>query len=151
VGTALAPQVVVRAQGTLKRTAPAVRERTLVATSAPAFRDGTQRANACRVLLGLVGASDRWTPTGPAPAARIALDGDAGPDARRILQACWAIWEGTSTLALNELLQLEPRHLEALGELLAAMARGPAAIDAWLARWEPLSASPRASLLHGSS
>ncbi|MGH7288128.1 MAG: hypothetical protein ACREI8_08955, partial [Myxococcota bacterium] len=78
----------------MKPIAPALRERTLLVTSAPSFRDGTQRANACRALLGLVGASDRWTPTGPAPAARIAPDRDAGPDGRLILHACWAIWEG---------------------------------------------------------
>ena len=100
------------------------------------FRDGPQRANTCRRLLDLVDASDRWTPNGPTPEARVAPAAECGPDAQRLLAACWAIWEGSSTLALNELLLLEPRRLEAVGELLAAMARGSGAIDAWLARWE---------------
>jgi hypothetical protein len=113
-----------------------VRKRALLITGVPSFRDGSQRANTCRRLLDLVDAADRWTPTGPAPEARAALDRAAGPDAQRILAACWAIWEGSSTLGVNELLLLEPQRLEAVGELLAAIARGAAAIDAWLARWE---------------
>lgn len=117
-----------------------------VTASPPAFRDRSQRANTCKALLGLVDARDRWTPTGPAPEARAALDRAAGTDAQRLLAACWAIWEGSSTLALNELLLLAPRRLEAVGELLAAMAHGATAIDAWLARWEPLETPPRAQL-----
>lgn len=106
------------------------------------FRDGVQRAKACQALLGMVGASRCWTPTGPAPQARAAPPRDLGPDAERLLAACWAIWEGGSTLALSDLLLLEPRHLEAVGELLVAMARGSRAIDDWLARWEPCESPP---------
>jgi hypothetical protein len=123
-----------------------VQKRALLIPRTPPFRDGSQRASACQLLLGLVGAAERWTPTGPAQEARAAFDHTAGPDAQRMLAACWAIWEGSSTLGLNELLLLEPRRLEAVGELLAAMARGSTAIDAWLARWEPLGAPPRALL-----
>lgn len=118
-----------------------MRKRALVIPCVAPFRDGPQRANACRRLLDLVDASDRWTPHGPTPEARVAPLAECGPDAQRLLAACWAIWEGSSTLALNELLLLEPRRLEAVGELITAMARGAAAIDAWLARWEPAAAA----------
>ena len=120
-----------------------MQKRALVIPRTPPFRDGAQRANACQLLLGLVGAAERWTPNGPAPEARAAFDHTACPDAQRLLTACWAIWEGCSTLGLNELLLLEPRRLEAVGELLCAMARGSTAIDAWLARWEPLGKPAR--------
>ena len=113
------------------------------------FRDGSQRARACQALLGLVGVSERWTPAGPAPEARAVPSRTADPDAQRILEACWALWEGSSTLALNELLALRPRHLEAVGELLSAMGLGPPAIDAWFARWEPLGVPPRTTS-HGA-
>ena len=119
--------------------------RTPLAASPAHFRDGGQRARACQVLLGLVGSSERWTPAGPAPEARVAPTRDADPDAQRILEACWALWEGSSTLTLNELLLLAPRRLEAVGELLSAVALGPAAVDAWFARWEPLGVLPRSS------
>jgi hypothetical protein len=95
--------------------------------------------------LALVDAAERWTPTGPALAAR---EAPSDPDVRRILAACWALWEGCSTLSLDELLLLRPSLLEAVGELIAALARGPAAVDAWLARFEPAqgsSASPTPS------
>ena len=101
------------------------------------FQRGAQRARVCRALLARVGAAECWTPTGPALAARAAPSRSSEPDTQRILAACWALWEGCSTLSLNELLLLDPSHLEATGELIAALARGPAAVDDWLARFEP--------------
>jgi hypothetical protein len=47
-----------------------VRKRAGVISSAPPFRDGSQRASTCRRLLELVDASERWTPTGPAPSGQ---------------------------------------------------------------------------------
>jgi hypothetical protein len=106
------------------------------------FTSGTQRARVCLALLALVGASERWTPAGPAPGARVSPPRSGDPDAPRLLAACWAIWEGCSTLTLDELLLLRPQRLEAVGELLAALPRGSAAIDGWLSRYESLPASP---------
>jgi hypothetical protein len=100
------------------------------------FTSGTQRARVCLALLALVDATDRWTANGPAPDARVAPPRSSDPDASRLLAACWAIWEGCSTLTLDELLLLSPPRLEAVGELFAALARGSAAIDSWLARYE---------------
>ena len=106
------------------------------------FHRGAQRARVCCALLARVGAAECWTPTGPALAARVAPSRGSEPDTQRILAACWALWEGCSTLSLNELLLLDPSHLEATGELIAALARGPAAVDDWLARFEPAQGSP---------
>jgi hypothetical protein len=106
------------------------------------FTSGTQRARVCLALLALVDATERWTPQGPAPDARVAPPRSGDPDAPRLLAACWAIWEGCSTLTLDELLLLRPQRLEAVGELLAALARGSAAIDGWLVRYESVPASP---------
>jgi len=107
-----------------------------------AFGSGLQRAGVCRALLALVDAGDSWTMTGPAPSSRLAPSRPADPDTRTMLAACWAVWEGSSTLSLHELLRLSPPRLEAVGELLAAIARGPAAIDAWLQRYPPAQDSP---------
>jgi hypothetical protein len=106
------------------------------------FTSGTQRARVCLALLALVDATERWTRNGPAPGARVAPPRSADPDAGRLLAACWAIWEGCSTLTLDELLLLSTPRLEAVGELLAALARGSAAIDAWLARYEGVPGPP---------
>jgi hypothetical protein len=73
-------------------------------------------ARVCLGLLALVDAADCWMPTGPAP--------------------------GVHPLSLRGLLLLSPPRLEAVGELLAAIARGPAAIDAWLERYPPAQHSP---------
>jgi hypothetical protein len=99
------------------------------------FASGTQRARVCLTLLALVDATERWTANGPAPGARVVPPRSADPDAGRLLAACWAIWEGCSTLTLDELLGLSPARLEAVGELLAALARGSPEIDAWLVRY----------------
>jgi len=101
----------------------------------PAFGSGQQRARVCFTLLALVDGADQWTPAGPAPAARITPSRNVDPDARAMLAACWAIWDGCSTLSLNEVLLLSPPRLEAVGELIAAIARGANAIDGWLARY----------------
>jgi hypothetical protein len=91
--------------------------------------------------LALVDAGERWTPTGPALAARVAPARGEAPDVQRILATCWALWEGCSTLPLSELLLLRPPQLEAVGELIAALARGAVAVDAWLVRYEGAQAS----------
>ena len=106
------------------------------------FQSGHQRARVCRALLSLVDAAEAWTPTGPALSARAAPPRGVEPDVRRILAACWALWDGCSTLPLSELLLLRPSLLEAVGELIAALARGTVAVDAWLARFEPAQGSP---------
>lgn len=123
-------------------------ERVLVQPADPAtsFTSGTQRARVCLALLALVDATERWTRSGPAPGARVSPPRSGDPDAPRLLAACWAIWEGCSTLTLDELLLLRPQRLEAVGELLAALPRGSAAIDGWLARYErPASPTLRAA------
>lgn len=107
-----------------------------------AFSSGLQRAGVCRALLAMVDAGDSWTMTGPAPSSRLAPSRPADPDTRTMLAACWAVWEGSSTLSLHELLRLSSPRLEAVGELLAAIARGPAAIDAWLERYPPAQDPP---------
>ena len=106
------------------------------------FQSGLQRARVCCALLALVDAADCWTPAGPALAARAAPSRKAEPDVQRMLALCWALWEGCSTLALSELLLLRPPRLEAVGELLAALARGGPAVEAWLERFEPAQGSP---------
>ena len=106
------------------------------------FQSGHQRARVCRALLSLVDAAEAWTPTGPALSARAAPPRGVEPDVRRILAACWALWDGCSTLPLSELLLLRPSLLEAVGELIAALARGAIAVDVWLARFEPAQGSP---------
>ena len=104
-----------------------------------------QRARVCRALLALADAAECWTPTGPALAAR-ALPRGAEPDVQRTLAACWALWEGSSTLSFSELLLLRPPMLEAMGELIASLARGGVAVDAWLARFEPARSTATGNL-----
>jgi len=116
---------------------------------AASFDSGLQRARVCRALLGLVDAAERWTPAGPATDARVSPARSQDPDAPRLLAACWALWEGSSTLTLSELLRLSPPRLEAVGELLAALARGPLAVEAWLERFEPVTTPPRSALRSG--
>lgn len=100
------------------------------------FRDCDQAARVCRTLLARVGLERHWSLGGPLPEARLAPPNGANSDERRLLEACWALWERTSTLSLDQLLRLAPDHLETLGELIAALARGTEAIDGWVERAE---------------
>ena len=98
------------------------------------FCDREQAARVCRTLLARVGLERSWSLAGPSPEARLAPPKGADSDERRLLEACWTLWERTSTLSLDQILRLAPGHLEALGELIAALARGSDAIDGWVER-----------------
>ena len=98
------------------------------------FRDREQAARVCRTLLARVGLERHGSLAGPSPEARRAPPSGANSDAGRLLEACWTLWERTSTLSLDQLLRLAPAHLEALGELIAALALGAEAIDGWVER-----------------
>lgn len=98
------------------------------------FRNREQTARVCRTLLARVGREQCWPPGGPSNEARLVPPNSSNSDERRLLEACWTLWESTTTLSLAQLLRLEPAHLEVLGELIAALARGPDAIDDWVER-----------------
>jgi hypothetical protein len=99
----------------------------------PRFRDREQAALVCRALLASAGLAHGWTRTGPRPDA-MALSCSSPTAVRRLSAACWSIWEGCTTLGFDEILAMEPEHLELVGELLSALARGPEAVDGWLHR-----------------
>jgi hypothetical protein len=103
------------------------------------FRDREQAALVCRVLLGSAGLAHGWTRTGPRPDA-LALSCTSSAAVRRLSAACWAIWEGCTTLGFDEILAMEAEHLDLLGELLSALARGPDEVDAWLHRRRAIDA-----------
>ena len=115
------------------------------------FRDREQAARVCRTLLARVGLERQWSLGGPSPEARRAPPNSADADQRRLLETCWTLWERTSTLSLDQLLRLEPAHLEALGELIAALAQGAEAIDDWVARADRGAAGSLPGLMPASA
>lgn len=103
-------------------------------TPHPPFRDREQAARVCRTLLARVGLERHWSLGRPSPEALLAPPNGVDSDEGRLLDVCWTLWERTSTLSLDQLLRLEPAHLEAVGELITALARGAEAIDGWVER-----------------
>jgi hypothetical protein len=103
------------------------------------YRDEAQHAAVCRALLTRVGLGDLWTDTGPTPRALELLAEDGGglsSGERTLLLAAFALWNNHRGLRFTELLRhLDDDNLKTIGELLAAIARGPEGIDAWLADW----------------
>jgi hypothetical protein len=80
---------------------------------------------------------DLWSEDGPSPEG-LAFRNRArelSPDSRLLLMAAWAFWNGTQSVTLADLLELDSEHLCVVGELLAALTRGPREIDGWLAHW----------------
>jgi hypothetical protein len=108
------------------------------------FRDEAQHAAVCRALLARVDLGDLWTDAGPTARALALLAEDGGglsSGERTLLLAAFALWNNHRELRFAELLRhLDDDNLKTIGELLAAISRGPDAIDAWLADWsEPLT------------
>jgi hypothetical protein len=102
------------------------------------FRDVRQRARVCRALLARVHLEDLWSEYGPSVEGlglRHDGSGRLAPDASLLLGTAWALWNGTRSLTLADLLDLDGEHLCVVGELLAAMSRGPHEVDGWLAQW----------------
>jgi hypothetical protein len=99
------------------------------------FRDGEQLARVCQAILAPVGLEELWSGDGPRPESlgyrRKDLD-DQPRDRRLLLMIAWAIWSRSQALSLADLLDLEDEQLRIVGELLAALSRGPDGIDSWL-------------------
>lgn len=100
------------------------------------FRDDQQAALAIRALLGLVGLERLWTIYGPTSSATTLLDprtGELTAKEHLILQCAWAIWDGSGTVRLADVIQeLDDDATGALLLLVLALKTGPSAVDEWL-------------------
>ncbi len=103
------------------------------------FRDDRQRARVCQALCALVGFPTFWTDAGPSPRVKELLEADGGPlshGEKVMVFVAWALWNSRGGLTIAELVDtLDRENLTAIGELLSALANGPAALDAWLAEY----------------
>ena len=100
------------------------------------FRDDRQISAVAQVLLARVNHPEWWTPNGPTHEACELLETGAGTlsaGERALLYLAFTLWNGWEAGRMRELLSLDAGNLAAAGELLAALARGPRAVDAWLA------------------
>ncbi|MFQ5466653.1 MAG: hypothetical protein ACE5DS_00815 [Kiloniellaceae bacterium] len=102
------------------------------------FRDTAQQAATCRALLALAGlpAVELWTDQGPTDAAlRLFVEGGDAlyPGGRVLLGLAISLHtEGGGEPLGDAFEHLTPEHLVALSGLLAALAEGHDAVDAWL-------------------
>jgi len=99
------------------------------------FRDDVQRARVCSVLLGKTDLRGLWTKLGPTEQARALLVQGAGTlttEKRTLFLLSWEIWRERTDLSFHDLRSLSKKRLYLVGSLLAAMARGPDQVDAWL-------------------
>ncbi len=101
------------------------------------FRDDSQLASACRVLLAMVRLERLWNDHGPTSEATDLLEADGGPlssGERVMLLAAWAFWNGAGGLTIAEVLErLDGESVEALCFLVMASKCGADAVDDWLA------------------
>jgi len=100
------------------------------------FRNDEQLAVVCQALVTRVGLASLWTPEGPAERAKELLKQEGGPlshGEKVMLFLAWSFCNGHGGLTVAELVDtLDKGNLTAVGELLVALAEGPAAVDAWL-------------------
>ena len=100
-----------------------------------------QLAGACQVLSGAAGFADLWTLDGPTDVAEGVRDAMRTAAARAagvadwealLVRLAWDVWDGSGRVTAAELLSLSGPLLETVGTLLAAMGKGPRAVDEWL-------------------
>lgn len=112
------------------------------------FRDDHQRAAACRALLATFGQGDLWTETGPSPRAADLFESNGGglsSGERIFLFAAFAFWNGAPTVPLADVFdRLDAERAMAVLTLAAAVVKGAAAIDGWIASRSRSRIIPRA-------
>ena len=100
------------------------------------FRNDQQLAAVCQALCRRARLGLMWTAVPPAvtPACKALLRRNPHSHGERLLyDVAWALWNGRGKPDLYELVHvLDSSNLAAVGKLLTAIARGPAAIDSWL-------------------
>ena len=84
-----------------------------------------------------MGLAELWMEEGPSKKAEELLEMDGGSLAggqRIMLKIVWLLWNGRGDVSLSDLVrELDAEHLTVISSLVVAMARGPDAIDRWLA------------------
>jgi hypothetical protein len=98
-----------------------------------------QRSQVCQALLGRIGYSHLWTSEGPTAEAKKVLDQYGGPMSNSqwtVFQLVWYVWGRAADVKVQEVLQLPAPLAEIASTLIAALAIGPEAVDAWLGRIE---------------
>jgi hypothetical protein len=102
-----------------------------------AFRSDAQLAQVCRALCRRVGLANLWTIDEPTPVAIALLHADGGHLSRGeriIFLSAWAFWNSAPNISLADVASgLDAQNSIAVASLMLAIARGAAAIDAWLA------------------
>lgn len=91
------------------------------------FRDDRQRARVCAMLLDQTFRKQLWTEEGPTEQAidlREEGCGTLSSGEQVLFRAAWDLWNSEGELRFADVLTLDDAKLNALGELLVALARG---------------------------
>ena len=99
------------------------------------FRDDAQKATVCKVLLGQVGLGQLFTDEGPTEElVTIWSEDGAGHegDARLLIGTAQALWTGEGGPKVDELRNLTPDNLLAVGSLMRCISDSSEMIDSWL-------------------
>ena len=111
------------------------------------FRDASQRAWACSILLAQLSskhAEDWWSADGPTDTALALMRQyqrgeriQVSSGEMLLLRATLDFWNGTGHAHVHELLEvLEPHLYTAIGELIAALPKSES-VKKWIAKWTP--------------
>ena len=98
------------------------------------WRNDRQKADVCRALCGFVGLAHLWDNDEQDERLPNFIREHVGPIPNEVgvmLAVTIAIWAGDE-VDLMDILTLEAGNVRAIGELVAAMATGPEAVDEWL-------------------
>jgi len=99
------------------------------------FRDESQKATVCCVLLGQVDLGRLFTDDGPTEEIEKLWSeggGDLTGDERLIVLTASAVWTGDGGPTVSELRALSPANLVAVGSMMRCISDSPEMIDSWL-------------------
>jgi len=109
--------------------------------------DDMTRARAIKALLASAGLGYLWSAEGPTNLARQPGTSEKLTLEERImLSAAWALWDGSGTLRITDLVCVDERWLDATVSLVMAFGTGQGAIEAWIAEHETPTLGRRANL-----
>lgn len=96
-----------------------------------------KKSRAIAAFCGLAGLSDAWSLDGPTERARQLLEDSSGLTTthRMVLNAAFALHDGSTALRVAELWVLDATFGEALSDLILALGEGDRALDRWLGRY----------------
>jgi len=96
-----------------------------------------KKSRAIATLCAMARLEGVWTHDGPTDRGRQLREDarDLAPIHRKVLNAAWALHDGSTSLRVAELWELDRTYGEALSDLILALSEGDRSLERWIGRY----------------